>query len=167
MTARNTADRRAFLKGGALIAAPVAVSMPILAQAAEPVAESERIEDERAIARLRARLLSRINTGDHAGASGLFLDARALALEDDLESIRDLLESETSVFDFRADQHRAVMSGPCVVGYAKALAQDCTFAAMAHAQGSGITRHEVHRILSLDCIRSQDGWKIARFSFLD
>ena len=160
MTAEISPTRRRFLKGGALVVAPFAAAIPVVAHANEAAAHA-RIEDERALARLGRTLLARINAGDHAGAAELFAHPHAFALEDELEALHPAPEADLAEPTF-AEDGRATAALPCAAIYATPLMADCTFAQMAQAQGSGITRHEAPRMLSLEYVRLKEGWRIAR-----
>ena len=82
VTTDKTSTRRSFLKGGALLVAPLAAAAPpaILADDALKV-RLARLEDEAAIRELHQTWLRRVNAGADDAAARLFADSEGAAFD--------------------------------------------------------------------------------------
>jgi hypothetical protein len=156
MSKNISSSRRTFLKGGALLAAPLtAASVTAVAFADEGMnARVTHLEDEAAIRQLHQAWLRQVNAGepdarldgavrqitaDHAGASDQIVVAADGA-------------SALGHFD-----HVVVLETP--------LAEDSTLAQMAHAQGHGAVRHTVRRQLMVRYLKSGGVWRMGTINW--
>ena len=153
----KTQSRRAFLKGGALAAAPLGVAGAAAAAAKTGHdAKIEKLQAEAAIRDLHQTWLRRVNTGDRAEAARLH------------ESVSRVDADHAGVADeirLSADGLHASGRYACVVETQTELARDCTLAQMRHAQGEGWLRHSERRLLTADYVKTDGRWAIARLRF--
>lgn len=160
MTDQTNATRRAFLKGGAVLAAPLAVAVPGAALAADDQAERlRRLEDEAAIRALHRAWMRQVNARGETAA--LFSDARAARCLDDAVCGIAADADETGGIEIVADGRRAKGSFVCVVEIESRLAPQNTFARMALAQGGGVTRTSERRLVEADYVKIGENWAIA------
>jgi hypothetical protein len=155
MARDNTSTRRAFLGGGALVAAPLAAaSVSAVALADERLtARLRRLEDEAAIRELHQSWLRQVN----AGKGDSLLE----------ESVRRIIADHAGAPDrieLSADGRSAVGHFDCAVEAETPLAAECTLAQMAHAQGHGTVRRVERRMLTVDYRKVDGGWTISRAS---
>ena len=156
-TALRSATRRAFLKSGALLAAPVA-AVPIPAVALADDAREQRLrrlEDAAALRELQASWLRRVNAGEP--------DPRLGA------GVHRMLADEGGAperIEFAADGASAVGCFDYAVEMAAPLAADCTLAQMAHAQGHGSVRRAERRRLRVDYTRASGRWAIDQVAWV-
>jgi hypothetical protein len=153
MTNDITPTRRRFLKGGALLAAPVAIaSVPAVALADDRLkARVMRLEDEAAVRELHHSWLRQVNAGDREA----LLDSAVCRIISDHAGAPDKIEIAT-------DGRSAVGYFDCAVDVETPLAKDCTLAQMAHAQGTGTMHRTVRRMLTIDYTKSSGTWEIER-----
>jgi hypothetical protein len=164
MNGKSQATRRAFLKGGALAAAPLAA-----AGAAAVAAKSERetriarLEAEAAIGDLHRAWLRKVNTG--AEARALFADPDKARLPQAVTAVG--ADHAAAPDEVRLHAGGLTASGryACVVETETELAKDCTLAQMRHAQGEGSLRQSARRVLKADYVKTDGRWAIARLSF--
>ena len=144
MSTDTVSSRRSFLKGGAIVAAPlVAAAGPALAAGGD-----DRLRDEAAIRELHQGWLRRVNTeGFENGVRTVTPDHAA---EPDLIE----LAGETATGRFH-----------CTVEVETALPTDCTLTQMAHAQGTGVVRSTERRVLKAQYVKARSAWTIARLEF--
>jgi hypothetical protein len=154
----STSTRRTFLKGGALLAAPIsAASVSVATLAADGSADEdlkarlERLEDEAAIRELQQSWLRQFN----AGRSRELLDGSVRRLTADLGGGADAIE-------IAADGRSAVGTFDYAVELEVPLAEDSTLAQMAHAQGHGTVRLTERRMLSVEYTKTSGTWNIGR-----
>ncbi|HUN26454.1 MAG TPA: hypothetical protein VMU67_09105 [Steroidobacteraceae bacterium] len=153
MTQDNTSSRRTFLKGGALLTAPiVTATASAVALADEDLkARLRRLEDEVAIRELHQSWLRQVNAGDgHA-----LLDKAVRRIIVDHGGVPDKIE-------IAADGGSAVGRFDHAVEVEAALPLDCTLAQMAHAQGNGTLHRTERRMLLVDYAKTGGTWKIAK-----
>jgi hypothetical protein len=172
MNKDNTSTRRSFLKGGALLAAPLAVAVPGAVLADEGLkARLARLEDEAAIRELHQTWLRRINTrtdrptGAADAATQLFADPERAAFDKAVGSIAADHAGEPDAIKVAADGKSAVGRFQCAVEIETTIAQDCTLARMAHAQGGGFVRRTERRVLNVEYVKDGCAWAIARVEF--
>lgn len=158
----NVSSRRSFLKGGAIIAAPLAVAMPAAAIAADGRAERlRRLEDEAAIRALHQDWLRRVNARGPADA--LFVDASAArCLDDAVCAIAPDHAAEAERIDIAEDGKRATGRFTCLIETETRLLPENTFAQMALAQGGGVTRTSERREVRADYVKLGQSWAIAK-----
>jgi hypothetical protein len=172
MTTDNTSTRRSFLKGGALLAAPLAAAVPAALVADDGLrARLTRLEDEAAIRKLHQAWLRRINTrpedvtrvGD--AVAPLFADAEGAASAQAVRSIAADHTGEPDAIEIAADGKSAIGRFQCAVEIESAIAQDCTLTRMAHAQGGGFVRRTERRVLKVEYVKADGAWAIAKVDF--
>jgi hypothetical protein len=153
MTRNTTSSRRAFLKGGALLAAPIgAASVSASAMADGALQERlSRLQDEAAIRTLHQCWLRQINAGEH----GTQLDAAVRRIMPDHAGAPDRIV-------MAEDQRSAIGHFDYAVEIETPLARDSTLAQMAHAQGHGVTRRSERRALTVNYTKANGSWQIAK-----
>jgi hypothetical protein len=72
---------------------------------------------------------------------------------------------QPDAIEVAADGKSAVGRFHCTVDFETALAQDCTLARMAHAQGSGFVRRTERRVLNVDYVKASGAWAIKKVEF--
>ncbi len=155
MTRDTTRTRRTFLKGSALLAAPLAAaSVSAAALADEELQAHVRcLENEAAIRDLHQAYLRQVNAGER----GALLDRTVRRIVADHAGAPDRIE-------IAADGQSAVGYFECTVVAETLLATDCTLAQMAHAQGGGSIVHTERRLLTAGYTKASGAWKIARLT---
>ena len=152
-------DRRAFLKTGALVAAPLAAAAPVATLAGDDSrAKLARLEDERAIAALQRKLLRQLN-GSGDGEPAIAADAADLG--EGLRAIAEDLGHEP-VLELSDDGLTARARCACRVERETAFTGDSTLERMARFEGRGSHRFEERGTLATDFVKGRDGWTIAR-----
>jgi hypothetical protein len=147
---KTQSTRRSFLKGGALVAAPLAAA--VVAEN-EHKARLQRLEAEAAVRAVHQDWLRKVNTGDRAEAARL--DKAVTGLAPDHQGAPDQIT-------LAADGKSAAGRFACVVETATELARDCTLAEMAHAQGEGWVRSTARGVVKADYVKAEGGWAIAK-----
>ena len=166
MTTKTTSTRRSFLKRGALLAAPLAAAVPAAALADDGLtARLTRLEDEAAIRELHQTWLRRINTGAGGAALPLIADPEGAASDEAVRSIAADHAGQPEAIEVAADGKSAAGWFPCAVGIETTIAQDCTLARMAHAQGGGFVRRTERRVLKVEYVKAGGAWAIAKVEF--
>ena len=172
MNADTTSTRRSFLKGGALLAVPLAAAVPAALMADDELkARLARLEDETAIREVHQTWLRRINTrADHTTGAGdaatpLFADSEGAAFDQAVRSIAADHAGEPDAIEVAADGKSAAGRFPCAVEIETRIAQDCTLARMAHAQGGGFVRRTERRVLKVEYVKASGAWAIAKVEF--
>jgi hypothetical protein len=152
MTKSKTSTRRSFLRGGALLAAPIAAaSLPAAALADDELkTRTKRLEAEAAIRELHQSWLRRANTGE-----------RDALLEDTVRRITVDHAGASDHIELAADGRSAVGYFDCAVEVEIPLSTEGTLAQMAHAQGHGTVRRTERRALRVDYTNIGGTWKIA------
>jgi len=160
----KTPSRRAFLKGGALAAAPLAAAGAAAAAAgSDHEARIARLEAEAAIRGLHRDWLRKVNTGEEAAE--LFADPKQAKLEDAVTRVDADHAAAPDALSLAADGLSASGRYACVVETQAELAPDCTLAQMRHAQGEGAIRQSGRRLLEVDYVKTDAGWAIAKLRF--
>ena len=152
---RGQSTRRAFLKGGALAAAPLAAAGAVAARS-EHEDRLARLQAEAAIRDLHQDWLRKVNTGGRLDAARLHETVSRVETDHDAAPEKIALA---------ADGRSATGRYACVVETSTPLARDCTLAQMRHAQGEGQVRLSERRVLQADYVKSQDGWAISAIRF--
>lgn len=161
--------RRSFLKGGALLAAPLAaIAAPAAALAADDDLKRRlaRLENEAAIRELHQGWLRRVNSATRDTSMALFADPQAVCFDQAVRSVSPDLSRGRDVIDVAADGKSAAGRFPCVVETESAIPRDCTLAEMAHAQGSGFLRRTEWRVLQVEYVKASGAWAIQKAEFL-
>lgn len=161
MTETHATSRRAFLKTGAILAAPVAAVAPVAALADDGSrARLARLEDERAIERLHRSLMKKLNGGD---CTELRLAAEAVELDPALRSIAEDLGHDAEV-QLADDGLTAHARHACRVELDCDFDGETTVERMARFQGHGSHRHSEAQVLVTDYKKTGEGWTISRVS---
>lgn len=164
MSENSRSTRRAFLKGGALAAAPLAAAGAVAVAAnGEHEAKIARLQAEAALRDLHQAWLRRVNTG--AEAADLFADSRRARLQETLTRVEADHAAAPDEVRLAADGLHASGRYACVVETGTLLAPDCTLAQMRHAQGEGQLRQSERRLLKADYVKTEAGWAIAKLRF--
>jgi hypothetical protein len=164
MSTLSTSSRRAFLTGGAIAAAPLAVAVPAAALAeGEHRARAQRLQDEAEIRALHQAWLRKVATS--SDASVLFADAKAARLPKSVRGIAADHAGEADRIEVTADGLRASGRFATLVDLETELPRDTTLAQMAHAQGQGMVRTSERRTLHASYVKAEGGWAIARLEF--
>jgi len=166
MNTDNTSTRRSFLKGGALLAAPLAaVAAPAVFAADEELkARLAKLENEAAIHSLHQSWLRRVNLGA-AGAATPFADSKNVALDESVCSIAADHAGQPDTIEIAADGRSAAGRFGCAVVIETRIAQDCTLAQMALAQGGGFVRRTERRVLKVEYAKAPGTWGIVKAEF--
>lgn len=160
MSTDISTNRRAFLKGGAIMAVPLAAIIPGVAIADDGArARLARLEDERAIAALHRQLLKKLNGADDC--ADLPLAADAVELDAGLRAIDEDLRHD-AVIALADDGLSASSRLPCRVELECTFTGHSTVEQMARLQGHGSHRHTEDRVLLTAFAKGQDGWHITR-----
>ena len=168
MSEENTPTRRSFLKGGAIIAAPLAaVGLPAAALAADGRAEKlARLEAEKAIRDLHQGWLRQVNSGNFAAAAQLYANDKCGAALSGVCAVVPDQAGEADELDFASDGKRASASYAFVVESETLIPADNTLAQMRHAQGEAMVRTSERRTLKADYVQTREGgWAIAKLDF--
>jgi len=165
MTQDLNTSRRSFLKGGAVIAAPLAVAMPSAVLARDTREQDlAALEDERTIAGLRDTWLRHVNNGAFVEARAMMPSTAACRLDDGICSISADQSAAPGALTIAEDRQTAAQQIHCQVAMETALEKDCTLALMAHAQGTGVVRRQEKQSLQLSFARGEAGWAISEAS---
>ncbi len=125
-----------------------------------------RLENEAAIRELHQRWLRSINTGDgDANAEMMLAGPAAAAFDSAVRSIATDHAGQPDALEIAADGESAVARFPCIVESETPIAQDCTIARMARAQGGGFVRRTERRVLNAEYVKPSGAWKIAKVEF--
>jgi len=165
MKSKTTASRRSFLKGGALVAAPLtaAGAVGVIAHS-EHAAQLVRLKDEAAIRDLHQAWLRRVNTGEPAQAALLFADPKA-GLHKSITRVAADHAGAPDAISLAPDGMSASGLYHCAVETETPRPLDCTLAQMAQAQGEGMLRHSERRVLKARYVRADEGWAIDTLRF--
>jgi hypothetical protein len=169
MTTKTDSTRRSFLKGGALLAVPLASAVPAAVMADDGLkARLARLEDGAAIRELHQAWLRQINRGTNAGAgdtAALFATLQGAAFDQGVRSIAPDHAGQPDAIEVAADGKSATGRFQCLVGIETAIAQDCTLAQMAHAQGGGFVCRTERCVLNVEYVKASGAWAIAKVEF--
>jgi hypothetical protein len=164
MSEKSQSTRRAFLKGGALAAAPLAAAgAAAAASRSEHEATIARLQAEAAIRDLHQAWLRKVNTGGEAGE--LFADPDRARLAEAVTRVEPDHAAAPDEVRLHADGLRASARYACVVETGVDIAPDCTLAQMRHAQGEGQLRRSERRRLQADYVKADGRWAIAGLKF--
>ena len=159
----STTDRRAFLKTGSLVAAPLAMAAPVAALAADDSRDRlARLEDERAVEALQRKFLRYLNGNGDCGE--FVATADAVDLGEGMRSIAEDLGREAT-FELADDGLTARARCTCTVERETEFAGDSTLERMARFQGQGSHRFTEERVLATEFVKGKDGWRIAAARF--
>lgn len=160
-----TTNRRAFLKSGAIVAAPIAaVAVPSAALAADDGSRAKlaRLEDERAIEALHRTFLRQVNGSGECAA--LVTVSGAVAFEPGLKAIVEDHRHEAKIV-LAEDGQSASLRCACQVELATEFTGDSTIERMLRFEGQDSHRHAEARLLATEFVKAPDGWRIASAQF--
>jgi len=154
-----TSTRRAFLKNGTMLAAPLAaVAAPAAAMADDEWKNRlALLENQAAIRDLHQSWLRTIHNGAAQSAS-----PEAAGFDPAIRSISTDHAGGPDVIEVGSDGRSAIGWFHCTVEIEIEIAQDCTLARMAHEQGGGFIRRTERRLLKADYVKTSGGWSIAK-----
>lgn len=158
-----TTSRRRFLKGGAIVAAPLAIAAaPAAAALADDGSKAKlaRIEDERAIEALNRAFLRRFNAGGRTGE--FFVRGKAAELAKGVVAVKIDAAAEPDHFAIAEDGASATARIACVAEFDHPLEGEGTFIDMARLQGNGPVRLSEARSFVGQYVRTAQGWAIER-----
>ena len=162
----SASTRRALLKGGALLAAPLAGAAPAVAIAEDGrQARLSQLEDEAAIRRLHNTWLQTISRGGGAEAASLFEGRGRSSLD---YAIRGVAADPSGALDeisLGSDGRTATGRFHCTVRTQARIAGDSTVPQMARLQGGGHTETTERRLLTARYVKRDDGWAIEQVAF--
>jgi len=162
----SASTRRSFLKGGVLLAVPLAAAAPGTVMADDGLrARLARLEDEIAIRELHQAWLRRIQSGSRDGAKQLSTRPQLTMLGQSVRSITPDHAGTADLIEVASDGKSAFGRFDCAVETESAIAQDCTLAQMAHLQGGGFVRRTEHRVLVIQYAKEGKAWVIAKVEF--
>ena len=162
----STSTRRSFLKRGAVLAVPLAAVAPAAVMADDRLtARLARLEDEAAIRELHQAWLRRINIGAADTATPRFAASEGAAFDQSVRSIAADHAAQPDAIEVAPDGQSAAGRFPCAVEIETTIAQDCTLAQMARAQGGGVVRRTERRMLQVKYVKSGGAWAIAKAEF--
>jgi len=166
MSNEATSTRRSFLKGGALLAAPlVAAAAPAVTAARDDLkARLARLEDEAAIRALHRNWLREVNTRAGDATRKMFAEAE-LALDHAVRGITADHTGAPEAIEVAPDGRSAAGRYECAVEIETAIPKDCTLAQMAYAQGGGFVRRTERRALKVDYVKAAGAWAISKVEF--
>ncbi|MGH9716558.1 MAG: hypothetical protein ACRD4R_07515 [Candidatus Acidiferrales bacterium] len=171
MSKDTRSTRRSFLKNGALLAVPLAAAGGPVAVLADDglKARLAKLEDEATIRKLHQGWLRQINGEDNSGAAGaatpLLASSDSAVLEQRVRSVAADHSGQLDAIEIAPDGKSAVGRFQCAVEVETPIAQDCTLARMAHAQGSGFVRRTERRMLNVRYVKTGGAWSIAKAEF--
>ena len=166
MVSDSTSTRRSFLKGGVLLAAPLAAVAPATVLAEDGLkARLARLEDEGRIRELHQTWLRQVNAGAGGAATPLFADPQGTAFDQALRSIAPDHAGEPDIIEVAPDGTSATGRFECIVEIETPIPEDCTLARMAHAQGGGFARRTERRVLTVEYVKACAAWTIAKVEF--
>jgi len=166
MTTDSTSTRRSFLKGGAVLAAPLAAALPAAVMADEGLkARLARMEDEAAIRELHQTWLRQINTGASDATTSLYTRPEGAMFNQAVRGIATDHSGQPDAIELAADGNSAAGRFDCAVETAAEIAQDCTVAQMARAQGGGFVRRTERRVLKIEYAKVAGVWVIEKVEF--
>lgn len=166
MTAKKTSSRRNFLKRSALLAVPLATAAPAVVMADDGLkSRLAKLENEAAIRELHQTWLRRINTGAVDRAKALFADPNIAAFDPTVRRIAADHAAELDAIEVAQDGKTATGRFHCSVEIETPIAQDCTLAQMARAQGTDFVRRTERRVLNVRYVKASGSWAIVRAEF--
>ncbi|GEM_PF-546956 len=173
MNDESISTRRSFLKGGAILAAPLAaIGAPAAAMAASAGADERaerlaRLEDEKAIRALHVRWMHSVSSGDAAGTAQLYANGACAAAVTGIAAVSPGPDGAAeAALEIAADGRKASARYATTVETETVIAPDNTLAQMLHAQGEGVVRSREARVLAADYVKTRDGaWAIAGLAF--
>jgi hypothetical protein len=149
-----------------VLAVPLAAVVPGAVMADDGLkARLAKLEDEAAIRQLHQTWLRRINTRAGDAATPLFANPDGTAFDQAVRSIAADHAGRPDAIEVAADGKSAAGRYHSAVEIETTIAQDCTLAQMAHAQGGGFVRRTERRVLKVEYVKASGAWAIAKGEF--
>lgn len=163
MSNSTNTSRRAFLKSGALVAAPVAaVAVPAAALADDgSKAALAKLQDERAIEALSHEFLRQFNCYGCKGTAQLFANGKAPDLAENISQLAMEPGAKPKSLAIADDGASATARYDCTVQMEEALSGEDTIIQMARLQGNAAKVHSAAKTLAARYVRRAEGWAIA------
>jgi hypothetical protein len=159
MSTQSTSSRRSFLKGGAIVAAPLAATVPAIALAGqEHLARAQRLQDEAEIRDLHQTWLRKLATGTDATA--LFVGPQTARLDPGVRGVAADHAGEPDRIEVAEGGQRASGRFAILVEFETELPKTTTLTQMAHAQGGGVVSHSERRLLEAEYVKVAGAWAI-------
>ncbi|MGH9737183.1 MAG: hypothetical protein ACRD4X_01170 [Candidatus Acidiferrales bacterium] len=163
----KTSSRRSFLKRGAILAVPLAAAAAPGAVLVDDglKARLARLEDGAAIRELHQRWLraiNNVNTVALGTVMPMLTAAESTALQERVRGLAADHSGEPDAVQIAPDGKSAAGRFHCAVEIETPIAQDCTLAQMAHAQGGGFVRRTERRVLQVEYMKTSGEWLIAK-----
>jgi hypothetical protein len=167
MSKSTTSTRRSFLKNGTMLAVPLAaVAAPAVVMADDELRlRLARLENAAAIRELHQMWLRRVNTGVGDAGRELAASPAAAIFDPAIRGIATDHSGQPDAIEVSADAKSAVGRFHCVVETETSIAEDCTLARMAHAQGGGFVRRTERRVMKAEYVKASGAWLIAKIEF--
>jgi hypothetical protein len=128
-----------------------------------------KLENEAAIRELHQAWLRRVNArtddGTRTDAASLFADPEGVAFDQAVRSIAADHAGQPDAIEVAADGKSAEGKFHYAVEIEITIAQDCTLAQMAHAQGGGFVRRTERRVLKVEYVKASGAWAITKVEF--
>ncbi len=160
MSTQSISSRRSFLKGGAIVAAPLAAAVPALALAGqEHMVRAQRLQDEAQIRTLHQTWLRKMATG--TDASALFASPKAGRLDPAVRGVAADHAGDEDRIEIAANGLGASGRFATLVEFETELPRTTTLTQMAHAQGGGVVSHNERRLLKASYLKRDGAWAIA------
>jgi ketosteroid isomerase-like protein len=168
MNEESRSTRRSFLKGGAIVAAPLAaLGAPAAAMAAGDKQDRlARLEDEKAIRALHADWMRHVGSGDLEAAAQLYASDKCACALAGVAAIAPVATGTADVVEVAEDGRKASARYAAVVETQALIAPEDTLTQMLHAQGEGYVRTSAARTIKADYVKTRDGqWAMADLTF--
>jgi hypothetical protein len=163
----TSSTRRAFLKSGTILGLPLAaVAAPAVVMADDELkTRLARLENEAAIREVHQRWVRSISTGAGDAGTTLFAGYGVAGYDPTVCGIAPDHGGQPDVIRVAANGQSASGRFHCTVDFETPIAQDCTVARMAHAQGGGFVRRTERRVLNVEYAKTSGAWNIAKVEF--
>ena len=121
-----------------------------------------------ALRSLHERLVADVNAGHvSAPAADLFTPDARIELGDAVRRLDGAGGAQSLSIERAPDGHTATLYARHAIRSEISLLPDCTEARMAIAQGCGVVRSSEVRLLRIDAVKTQEGWKVRRLAAVD
>jgi len=118
-----------------------------------------------ALRSLHERLVVHVSAG--ASAADLFPPDARIELGDAVRRLDGAGGAQSLSIERAPDGHTATLYARHAIRSEISLLPDCTEARMAIAQGCGVVRSSEVRLLRIDAVKTQEGWKVRRLAAVD
>jgi SnoaL-like domain len=162
--------RRFFLRAGAALSAPLAVSTSLASNSgADGVevlqARLAALEDVDAIRELQRTFASLVNARAHDEIAKLYADPAKARIDENVRGLSADDFGERDVVELEPGGNAAAAQFHCVVRTETPIGPTCTLVEMARQQGDGVIRRSERSILEVRYVKRQGLWKIERSAY--